>query len=822
MAEPLAEFRRAPLAPVAAAVTIGILVDRFFEPNPVVGWVVAVAGLAGAVRFRLGVVVALAALAGLHHHAIRSLRAPDDIGRSVQEPPGLAKLRGVLLDEPTVTIADRDDPFVPRQKPDRARAVVLVREEYATDGWRPASGRVNVIVDRAIGSREPLSFESLRIGDSIEAIGFLHRPSTPSNPGEWDARDAARDRQLSAELRIGKAADGVVRWEAAGPGSLAGAVAAVRGRATRVVDAALPPAEAALARALLLGDGTAMDQGDWDGFIRTGVVHVLAISGQHLVILGLAIGGICRMAGLSRRTTAIVVVVAVVGYAGLTGLRPSAIRAAVMVVAVGLGIVLRRPISVANTFSLAWLTVLAANPVDLFNAGFLLSFVSVAVLIWGASRWLQPPTPSPIRELEREMEPATKKAIRAVVRVVVVAYAVNAILFLANGPLIAARQNLISPVGLLVGPPLVLLTAIALIAGFAMLALGSIHPGLGFVPAKIAEWSLSLCGRVVSLADAVPGGSIYLPGPPAWWLVGFYAIGAGLLLMPAYTRRWLALLLAWAGVLAVVMLPARSGDELRVAFVAVGHGGCAVVECPDGRVLMSDVGTLAGPDAVRRSVSPYLWHRGIRRIDELFLSHADLDHFNGIGALLRRFPVGRITLTPSFADKPTPEVAAALAIIAKSGVPVRIAVAGDRLEAGDVTIDVLHPPPDGPAGSENERSLVLRLRHRGHSILLTGDLEKQGTALVTALPREPVDVLLAPHHGSKGAWTAEFVRWASPKFVAVSRGTRTTGIGPGDAGAGVPLWTTQTHGAITIRSHATGLTAEAYRTGERVVVKRGR
>src|SRR5207244_842658 len=130
----------------------------------------------------------------------------------------------------------------------------------------------------------------------------------------------------------------------------------------------------------------------------------------------------------------------------------------------------------------------------------------------------------------------------------------------------------------------------------------------------------------------------------------------------------------------------------------VGHGGCTVLETPDGRTLLYDAGAIAGPDVARRLIAPYLWHRGIRRIDEVFLSHADLDHFNGIPDLLNRFNVGRVTCTPSFADKATPAVAHTLAALDRHGVAVRIVQAGDRFGAGTVLFDVLHPPTVGPAG----------------------------------------------------------------------------------------------------------------------------
>jgi competence protein ComEC len=96
---------------------------------------------------------------------------------------------------------------------------------------------------------------------------------------------------------------------------------------------------------------------------------------------------------------------------------------------------------------------------------------------------------------------------------------------------------------------------------------------------------------------------------------------------------------------------------------------------------------------------------------------------------------------------------------------------------------VLHPPREGPDGVENERSLVLHVKHGNHSILLTGDLEKAGASRLLGLPPVPCDVLMAPHHGSRAAFSPELVRWCSPAFVAVTRGNRAeTAVRPGDAG----------------------------------------
>ena len=277
----------------------------------------------------------------------------------------------------------------------------------------------------------------------------------------------------------------------------------------------------------------------------------------------------------------------------------------------------------------------------------------------------------------------------------------------------------------------------------------------------------------------------------------------------------------WLGVgvlAAAVRLPS---DELRVTFLAVGHGGCTVMETPDGRTLLYDSGALAGPDVTRRQIAPFLWQRGVRRIDEVFLSHADLDHFNGLVGLLDMFAVGQVTCTPTFADKSTEAVRHTLDVLHRRGVPVRTVKAGDRLTAGVVELRVLHPPATGPEGNENTRSMVLEVRHAGHSILLTGDLEGLGLETVLRTERRRFDVLQAPHHGSPKANVEALAVWARPRVVVSCQGPpravghplevyRTVGAEV------VPTWP---HGAVTVRSHASGLIVETFVTRKTLVLR---
>ena len=156
-----------------------------------------------------------------------------------------------------------------------------------------------------------------------------------------------------------------------------------------------------------------------------------------------------------------------------------------------------------------------------------------------------------------------------------------------------------------------------------------------------------------------------------------------------------------------------------------------------------------------------------------------------------------------------------LAALRRRGVPVRILRAGDHLPVGDVDIDVLHPPSVGPDGAENERSLVLLVRHAGHSILLTGDLEKSGLDRVLSEPSPRPDVLMAPHHGSRAANTEALADWAQPRVVIACQGPPRGRFAEPYSAHGARYLGTWPHGAITVRSNAEGMTVETFVTGER-------
>jgi competence protein ComEC len=841
---------RAPLVPVALAATAGIVLDRYMSIPLPVSLVATVACLAAWAATRIGrpsglpliyLAGAVVALAAAYHHFHREVYAGDDIGFFVTADPRPARVQGVLVEEPVIAWQPASDPLLSIPHADSTQAVLQVTRLQSHDAWLPVSGRARLTVAGHL--------QGLHIGDQVEVIGRLRAPHGPANPGEFDYASYLRDQRILAEIQVRKTPDGVARLAEGWVGSVGGWLAVIRGWGQRQLQAALPKEQSGVAMALLLGEGSTMTNAEWEKYIRTGVIHVLAISGQHLVVLALFLWWTLWVFRVRRRRGAWLVAGFLLFYALLTGGRPPIMRSAVAVCVACGGLILRRPSLPANSFALAWLVVALLSPTDVFNTGCQLSFLAVAVLYWGASRWV---SADPLRHIPRgpilatgvtgaplpadNMDAAAFAKLQAetrsptlrflllwLVRPVAISYAVTLAIWLVVAPLVAARYHLVSPIGILLGPPLTLLTSIALLAGFLLLLAAAICWPLVPIFAWATRWSVAGCEFLVDACDQLPGSYWYVGTVPEWWLWIFYAVVLALLMLEGLQLRWRWLALAALGWICVGLLSGSSrvsNEELRCTFLAVGHGGCTVIEAPDGRTLIYDAGALSGPDVTRRQIAPFLWDRGIQRIDEVFLSHADLDHFNGLLALVERFTVGQVTCTPSFSDKTTPGVRHTLAVLTRHGIPIRITRAGDRLSAGGLEMDVLHPPAVGPEGNENARSLVLLLRHAGHSLLLTGDLEGPGLGRVLDLPPTRVDVLMAPHHGSKAANKPELAAWARPRVVISCQGPpRSPSREPDPYSVkGAQFLGTWPHGAITIRSQPNRLTVETFQTGQRLMV----
>ncbi|WZO98307.1 ComEC/Rec2 family competence protein [Isosphaeraceae bacterium EP7] len=833
MSQPEASTNRPPwppLAPATLALIAGIALDRFADPLGTAGWAV-IALACGLIvprldrrRPRLAWVLALAAclaLGGGWHHHRWSDRATDDLSVSLGPTPRPAWVRGLILERQGFRPPDAGS------RPDdrgSTRLVLELSEVHDRGSWQPASGRALV---NAQGDRSDLDAGSL-----VAAAGSLSTITPPRNPGEFDYRGYLRGQGIRLRLDAGAAAvwpDPDATAPATWPGEAWGRrwLGRTRTWSDALLTRGLDPSAAPLASALLLGRRGAIDPEVSDAFARTGTTHLLAISGLHLQVLALALGYGLRLLGVGRRRTWAAVALAALAYGVLVGLAPSVLRSAAMVVTACLAACTDRKGAAAGILAVAALMTLAWNPSDLFDIGCQLSFLAVAAILWLVPRaiaaadslarrpWRIPVLGrtiggplKPLDRLERFYEPAWKRLMRLLARSAWEGVALSTIVWLAALPLVALRFHIVSPIGIALNIPLIPLTSLALLAAGLTLGLSALWMPLG-VP---AGWACGLMLRateaIVRWGESVPGGHWFTPGPAWWWalaaylMLGLAMLARGRMLRPA----WMALA-AWGALgLASTWFPPRPVTP-EIEVLAVDHGLSIILQAEDGRCLVYDCGRMGQPTVGRRVIAPALWDRGVSRIEAVFLSHADSDHYNGLPDLMDRFEIGEVVVPVGFDSGGAPEVSALLDSVRARGIPVRECSSGASVNLGSMALDAVHPPVGWPESSrDNDRSLALEVRLGGLRLLLTGDLEGPGLTELARNAAPGYDALVAPHHGGRTANPPWFYDWARPAVVLVSQ--REPAPGAADAlsildGRGIPLWRTWQRGALRVRPAAT-------------------
>jgi competence protein ComEC len=689
----------------------------------------------------------------------------DEIGLAAPRVPGPAAMTARALSGPRRIPTPPGDPLRAIPVPERTRLEIEVLAIRDGDAWRPASGRASLVVDGYAGD--------VQAGDRLRVFARLGAFEAPSNPGEFDyaahARSARRLCFASCEFPECLAVDEVrPRWRPAGLVDL------LRTRGDALLWQNLGAAHYGLASAMFLGSREELDPELEQAFVETGTIHLLVVSGLNVGILAGFLLLVMRIGCVPRAWALCVVAIACVLYAAATDGQPPVVRATVMVLVGSLAMLVAREPLGFNSLAAAGIVVLALAPAELFQAGTQLSFLSVGVLVFLADRRGDKDEIDPLDRLIAATRPWPRRALGRAGRVLWQAAVASTLIWLVIFPLVMARFHLVSPSAVWLGPLVAAPVTLAMASGFGVFMAGWLVPPLGMLLGAVCDLNLAVLQTSVETARRLPGSHFWVAGPGNWWLVGFYGALACWALVPRLrpARRWgVALVVGWAAVGLLAALARPRGEQLECTFLSVGHGTAVVVELPGGQTLLYDAGRLGSPAGAARIVSGFLWSRGITHLDAVVISHADLDHYNAVPALVEQFSVGAVYVSPVMFEGRGAALAALQGALVKCGAPVRAVWSGDRLEsAPGVQIEVLHPPRRGVLGSDNANSIVLAIEHAGRRLLLAGDLESPGLDdLLAELPYD-CDVVMAPHHGSAASDPPGFAAWSRPEWTIVSGG----------------------------------------------------
>jgi len=729
--------------------------------------------------------LAVAAAAAAWSTASWGLFSPHDLAWSLGDSPVPVAIEGEVVDVPRLVLepphASSATAAAATSAADRlaSEIVIAIRRVRNGSAWRSCGGRATVIVAGAP--------PAVAMGQSVRIFGRGLRPPPALNPGEFDARDHARAARSLSLVRVPTAAC-ITRIGGVTPPSFASWIERLRQCGAATLRACIAPERAPLAAALLLGGREALPRDDAEDFLVTGTVHILSISGLHVGLLAVAICWLLRFLGL-RPGALLMAVIAITGlYMLVVRAETPVVRSTLVVWLACLGAVLGRRSQGMTALAVAAIIVLAWQPAEVFRTGAQLSFLSTAVLVVaGGLRMTKAEADDPIARLIERSRPPLERRLRRMGRWVADLFLTSAAVWAVTAPIVAATFHVISPVGLLLNPLIAPLVAVAMGWGFACLVMAMVSQAGAVLCGQACDATLRCIMAIVSWGSDLPGAYVWVAGPPAWWVAGWYLIlGAALLGFSAERLRrpatWALVAGCWLAVggtaVAVAAVSAPRCGPLRAVVAAMGHGCGIVVRSPTGRCLVYDAGRLGAPGAASRAMSAVLWEERVRRIDTLVVSHADADHFNALPALLERFAIGEIVVSRPFLRRDVAAVGELLLMARQRRIPVRTVSAGDSFALDALCrVRVLHPAPrDAAVGhtetgrwpTDNERSLVLAVEAAGRRLLLTGDLEGRALESFVAADPDSCDVLVAPHHGSRTSLPPDIARATAPEIVVVS------------------------------------------------------
>ncbi len=646
-------------------------------------------------------------------------------------------------------------------------------------------------------------------GDEVDVVASLAAPERFWNFSEGDPRPRLARRGV---MRTGSTFD--VRVVRRGRGLLAvldRARAGVRAR----IDAAFRPDLGAMARALVLGESDLAPDDD-RAFRASGLSHLLAVSGMHLVLV-LALLTRTLEAALVRVELAAARVdvgrwVALLGvpgawtYAELAGAGGSTLRAAWMATAFLTARAMGRRTDATRAFGLSVVIMAAADPLVAFDLSFALSAAATGgLLAFG----------EPLSALFTARAPWLHAHVARAAATTVAAT-------IPCAPIVAR----IAPT-LPLGGVIANLIAVP-IGECAALPLCLAHAALGWWPASARGCAAAASGalvvvRAVARAASATWTTVQVPQPTSWE-IALAAVGVGAAALGVQWRAWwLAMAAAMAAFEVAACRWGRPHGVLRATFLDVGQGDAAIIDLPDGQALVIDGGGLVGSpiDTGERVLGPELRARRRDAVALAVLSHPHPDHFGGLLTGLAGVRLGALWDTGQGELEGTGGGYAALLAAARArGVPVlRPAAICGRHEVGGVTIEVLDPCPDFSSDrGPNDNSIVLRLELGARAFLFVGDAERdeERTLLAKARDRLAADVLKVGHHGSRTSSTPEFVAAVHPRHAVISAGRRNRFGHPNAetlatlAAAGVRTWRTDRDGAVEVVTDGVSLAVRGF------------
>ena len=587
--------------------------------------------------------------------------------------------------------------------------------------------------------------------------------------------------------------------------------------------------EAGLLDAMLIGERSFIGRDVNTAFQRTGIYHILVVSGMNVGILAFVVFWVLRRVRCGEVAATLLTILLSCWYAYLAESGAPIVRAVVMLAVYLCTRLLYRDRAMLNAIGAAALVLLVMDPTAITDSSFQLTFLSV-LAIGGISVPVMERTSQPVRRALRwlgltaydmSLSPrlaqfridlrllssrmafflprwpagfrgASNAPLRTRLMHRLLTFVIGAGLSVYEVLLVSAVSQVAlalpmawyfhraTTVGLAANVAAVPLTGVLMPASVAAVALSYLWTPLARIPVLITSWSLAGITATVHRLGGLRAADLRLATPTALTALLAAAAFVAALVLVRRSRLWSALSLAALTASAVWIFAVQPRPDFRpgvleITSIDVGQAESTLVITPDGKTLLVDAAGPLGPwqsefDYGQDVIAPYLWSRGITRLDAVVVTHAHSDHYGGMPSVIRIFHPAQLWVGPNATDRGYDAV---LKLAQAEGVSIVHRRGGEQFDFGAAHFSVHSPPADWRPGARpsNNDSLVLRVAYANTSALLTADAGKMSERqMLATLPS--TDLLKVAHNGSKTSSTPELLDVLKPNFAVISVGTR--------------------------------------------------
>ena len=639
---------------------------------------------------------------------------------------------------------------IPEEKNNRWRFnLAAKRIAHSDSGWQGVKGQVIV---------SGQNFDDLAVDDEIVLKGKLKLPSGPRNPGAFDYR-AYLHAQGITSLFYSSGQD--ILWHNTQDTgfSISRITANIRVWIQKNLANYATGQRLALINGLIIGQRQDIDEHVIENFARTGLIHILAVSGLHVGFIVLILVIVADLIRIPKKWQWIFILSGIFCYVHLTGLKPPVIRAATMAALILIGSAFERKTNIYNSLGAAAVFILFWQPLQLFQLGFQLSFAAVA----GIACLYQP-----LLTFFTRLIPLRFQALRWTLALLAVSLAAQlatlpfSITAFGRLPITAIWGNLVViPAAFLLVATSALACIFAPVSNFVAEAYGAVANLISFGLIDFTDWLAQIPFAFIEGISMPP------------LLIVIYILGIAILVerRQIWKKRFFFSVLFIINV--YVWIEAwQEKPKLRITFFDVGQGDAALLEFSNKQRLLIDAGPWYGNSSAGEHVlKPYFFQHGIRHLDGILISHPHADHLGGLSSILKTIPVD--TVYHCGIEINSKMENANESLMDSLQIAVKALHAGDRLNGFSYgKIEVLYPYPDQKHFHNiNNASVVIKVLFGKTSVLFTGDAEIAGERRMLQFSEVlDSDLLKVGHHGSRTSSTQAFLNAVTPIWAVASMG----------------------------------------------------